>query len=164
MKLVSIISVVLSCALAPVAQAQQDAASALAGNLVDATSPQALVALMQQAGYRAALGVDNTGDPQIDSSAAGVDFTIYFYGCENGLNCQELQFSSGFDMEKGTSFQIMNDWNSAQRFGYAYLDSDSDPYLNMDLNMSNGITADNFTSSLAKWDQLLSDFQAHIDW
>ena len=132
--------------------------------LIDATSPEAVVALLQQAGYRATLGADNVGDPKIDSSAAGVDFSIYFYGCETARNCQSLQFSSGFDLERGTSFQTMNDWNATQRFGYAYLDSESDPYVNMDVNMSYGVSADNLTDSLAVWERVLSEFQTHINW
>jgi hypothetical protein len=136
----------------------------LGGDLIDASNPQAIVSLLQQAGYRAALGQDNNGDPKIDSSAAGVDYSIYFYGCRNGTNCQTLNFSSGFDLERGTSFQAMNDWNSAQFFGYAYLDNESDPFLNMDINMAFGISPDSFIDSLAIWEQLLSDFQTHIDW
>lgn len=135
-----------------------------AGGLVDASNPQAVADLLQQAGYRAAVGVDNVGDPKIDSSAAAVDFSIYFYGCENARNCQSVQFSSGYDLEKGTSFQAMNDWNAAQRFGYAYLDSDSDPFVSMDVNMAFGISPDNFRDSLALWEQVLSDFHTHIDW
>jgi hypothetical protein len=138
--------------------------AALGGDMIDATSPQAIVALMQEAGYRAALTVDNIGDPKIESSAAGVDFSIYFYGCTKAANCRSLQFSSGYDLERGTSFQTMNDWNSTQRFGYAYLDSDSDPYVNMDVNMAYGISADSLADTLGLWDQVLSDFQKHIDW
>ena len=138
--------------------------TAVAAGLIDATSPQAIVTLMQQAGYRAALGVDNIGDPKIDSSAAGVDFTIYFYGCTNAVNCQSLQFSSGFDMAKGTSFQAMNDWNSTQRFGYAYLDSESDPFVNMDVNVAFGVSRENLLESISLWEQVLSNFQAHINW
>ncbi|MCU0800641.1 MAG: YbjN domain-containing protein [Rhodobacteraceae bacterium] len=137
---------------------------ALGGDLIDATSPQAIADVLQDAGYRAAVGTDNIGDPKIDSSAAGADFTIYFYGCENGTNCQSLQFSSGYDLERGTSFQTMNDWNATQRFGYAYLDNESDPYVNMDINMSYGLTADNLRDSLAIWEQVLADFHTHIDW
>ncbi|MFM2389797.1 MAG: hypothetical protein RLZZ437_1352 [Pseudomonadota bacterium] len=136
----------------------------LGGNMVDATSPDVIAQLMQNAGYRAVVGVDNIGDPKIESSTAGVDFSIYFYGCENARDCQSLQFSSGYDLERGTSFQAMNDWNSSQRFGYAYLDNESDPFVNMDVNMSYGISSDNFMDSLAIWDQVLADFHQHIDW
>jgi hypothetical protein len=136
----------------------------LGGNMIDATSPQALAELLQQQGYRAVVGQDTSGNPKIDSSAAGVDYSIYFYGCNNGSDCQSLNFSSGFDLDRGTSFQAMNDWNSSQFFAYAYLDDESDPFLNMDMNLAYGVSADNFVDSLAIWEQLLSDFQGHIDW
>jgi type 1 fimbria pilin len=186
MRSVSIISLLMSLSIATAAQAQQtgdaisDGLAALlgraqqgtqtapaptvSGGLVDATNAQAIAELLQQEGYRAAVGIDNVGDPKIDSSAAGVDFTIYFYGCDNGQNCQSLQFSSGYDLERGTSFQAMNDWNSTQRFGYAYLDNESDPFVNMDVNMSYGISPDNLRDTLAVWEQVLSDFHTHIDW
>jgi Putative bacterial sensory transduction regulator len=188
MRSISIISLVATLSVVSAAHAQQtgdaisDGLAALLGRaqqgtesepgavtlsggaLVDATAPQAVANLLQQAGYRAVVGVDNIGDPKIDSSAAGVDFSIYFYGCENARNCQSLQFSSGYDLERGTSFQAMNDWNSTQRFGYAYLDNESDPFVNMDVNMAYGISPDNFLDSLALWEQVLSDFHTHIDW
>jgi Putative bacterial sensory transduction regulator len=186
MRSVSLLSLLLSLSIAAGAQAQQTgdaisdglaallgraqqdtqtgAAPVAGGALLDATSPQAIADLLQQEGYRAAVGVDNVGDPKIDSSAAGVDFSIYFYGCDGGRNCQSLQFSSGYDLERGTSFQAMNDWNSTQRFGYAYLDNESDPFVNMDVNMSYGISPDNLRDTLAVWEQVLADFHTHIDW
>ncbi len=144
--------------------AQTAAPPVTAGGMVDASSPDAIAALLQQAGYRAAVTVDNIGDPKIESSAAGVDFSIYFYGCDNARNCQSVQLSSGYDLEQGTSFQSMNDWNSTQRFGFAYLDSESDPFVNYDINMAYGLSQENFMDSLAIWEAVLSDFQAHIDW
>ncbi|MGL5008264.1 MAG: YbjN domain-containing protein [Paracoccaceae bacterium] len=140
------------------------AVTALGGDMIDATSPEAIAALLQEAGYRATVGVDNVGDPMIESSAAGADYTIYFYGCDNARNCQSLQFSSGYDLERGTSFQAMNDWNSTQRFGYAYLDNESDPYVNMDVNLAYGVSTDNLRDVFLVWDQVLSDFQGHINW
>lgn len=190
MRSISIFSLAIMLCVGPTAQAQQtgDAISdglaallgraqqgttdtgaaspvTLGGGMIDATSPQAIADLLQQAGYRAVIGVDNVGDPMIDSSAAGVDYSIYFYGCnEGGSNCQSIQFSSGYDLDRGTSFQAMNDWNAAQRFGFAYLDSESDPYVNMDVNMAYGVSTDNLLDVFAVWDQVLSDFQTHINW
>jgi Putative bacterial sensory transduction regulator len=139
-------------------------APALTGGLVDASSPQALANLMQQAGYRAVLTTDNVGDPKIESSAAGADFSIYFYGCENGQNCLSLQYTSGYDLPDGASLGLMNDWNGTKRFGFAYLDNENDPFLNYDVNMSYGVSEQNFLDSLSLWDSILADFHAHIDW
>jgi Putative bacterial sensory transduction regulator len=139
-------------------------APALTGGLVDASSPQAIANLMQQAGYRAVLTTDNVGDPKIESSAAGADFSIYFYGCENGQNCLSLQYTSGYDLPDGASLGLMNDWNGTKRFGFAYLDNENDPFLNYDVNMSYGVSEQNFLDSLSLWDSILADFHAHIDW
>jgi hypothetical protein len=139
-------------------------APALTGGLVDASSPQAIANLMQQAGYRAVLTTDNVGDPKIESSAAGADFSIYFYGCENGANCLSLQYTSGYDLPNGASLGLINDWNGTKRFGFAYLDNENDPFLNYDVNMSYGVSEQNFLDSLSLWDTILADFHAHIDW
>jgi Putative bacterial sensory transduction regulator len=136
----------------------------LAGGMVDATSPQVIANLMQQAGYRAVVTTDNVGDPKIESSAAGADFSIYFYGCENARNCLSIQFSSGYDMPNGVSLQTVNDWNATKRFSFAYLDNENDPFLSYDVNLYGGVTEQNFLESLALWDTILADFHTHIDW
>jgi hypothetical protein len=139
-------------------------APALTGGMIDATSPQAIANLMQQAGYRAVVTTDNIGDPKIESSAAGADFSIYFYGCENGQNCLSVQFSSGYDMPNGVSLQLINDWNATKRFSFAYLDNENDPFLNYDVNLYAGVSEQNFLESLSLWDTILADFHTHIDW
>jgi hypothetical protein len=139
-------------------------APALGGGMIDATSPQAIANLMQQAGYRAVVTTDNIGDPKIESSAAGADFSIYFYGCENGQNCLSVQFSSGYDMPNGVSLQLINDWNATKRFSFAYLDNENDPFLNYDVNLYAGVSEQNFLESLSLWDTILADFHTHIDW
>ena len=59
---------------------------------------------------------------------------------------------------------MMNDWNATQRFGFAFLDDESDPFVTMDVNMAYGVSEDNLLDTLRLWDQVLSDFQAHINW
>ena len=140
------------------------APTALTGGLVDATSPQVLVSLMQQAGYRAVLSSTNDGSPSIESSAAGANFYIYFYGCDGGQGCLSLQFESGYDLPDGATLGTINNWNSTKRFAYAYLDNENEPYLNMDLNMSYGTSEQNFLDSLSLWDTQMADFQSHINW
>ncbi len=137
---------------------------ALAGGMVDASAPQAIANLMQQAGYRAVLTTDNVGDPKIESSAAGADYSIYFYGCENGQNCLSVQFTSGYDLPNGASLGLINDWNGTKRFAFAYLDNENDPFLNYDVNLYAGVSEQNFLETLSLWDTILADFHSHIDW
>jgi Putative bacterial sensory transduction regulator len=137
---------------------------ALAQN-VTADDPDAIVKLLQEWGYRATLVKDSQGDPKIDSATAGVNFSVYFYGCTAGADCSSIQLSSGFDMESGTTPEVVNAWNSTKRFGKVYLDDEQDPFIEMDITLAaGGVSRDNFRDDMDKWEQLLSDFQTHIDW
>lgn len=132
---------------------------------VTASDPQAMVKLLQDMGYRAELTKDNQGDPKINSAAGGSKFGILFYNCTKNVDCRAIQFYSGFDLEKGSTLQLMNDWNTDKRFGKAYLDSENDPYLELDLNLDfGGISEDAFRDTVDTWEQLVSGFKEHIDW
>ena len=93
----------------------------MAGNLT-ADNPDALVEAVQNEGYRAQLGVDNTGDPRIESMVDGTRLWIYFYGCTDNADCSSIQFSAGFDLTDGTNAAAMNAWNREMRFGQAHID------------------------------------------
>lgn len=130
-----------------------------------AENPFAIVAKMQEFGYRAEMSTDSTGDPLINSAADGSNFSIYFYGCTAGANCSAIQFSAGFDLTNGTSANSMNDWNTRKRYGKAYIDDNGDPTIEMDFNLAEGgISEENFRDSLGIWERLLGDFKDHISW
>jgi Putative bacterial sensory transduction regulator len=132
---------------------------------VAADNPQAIADLLKTWGYRAELTKDDQGDPKIDSATAGANYSIYFYGCEGGKNCTSIQFSSGFDLDKGTTLDVVNDWNTKKRYGKVYLDDTQDPYIEVDVNLfGGGIPQDNFRDTLESWERLLADFQTHINW
>ena len=140
------------------------ATPALAAN-VQAEYPAAIAELMKTFGYRAELTTDDQGDPKIKSSAGGANFSVYFYGCTNGKDCTSIQFSAGFDLTDGTTLEVVNDWNTAKRYGKVYLDSENDPYIEMDINLEfGGVGEETFRDTLDIWDRLVSDFKTHIDW
>ena len=132
--------------------------------LVRAEAPEAMVALMQDLGYRAELTSDGQGDPKIKSAAGGANFSIYFYGCADHRACRSVQFSAGFDTKEGVDLLRMNDWNRNNRYGQASLDEENDPYIERDILMEGGLTRDLFEANLSLWDNMLADFQRHIDW
>lgn len=132
---------------------------------VQAEYPAAIAELMKTFGYRAELTTDDQGDPKIKSSAGGANFSVYFYGCKNGKDCTSIQFSAGFDLTDGTTLEVVNDWNTAKRYGKVYLDSENDPYIEMDINLEfGGIGEETFRDTLDIWDRLVSDFKTHINW
>lgn len=137
--------------------------SASAQALVDASDVDIIAALIQDEGYRAVIGEDGVGDPMITSSANGYDFDVFFYGCTDGENCRDIQFSVSFDVEDGMSLTRAQDFNLEKRWAKVYLDDESDPRLEMDVNMYGGVSATNFNDTLDWWIIIMNEFIEYID-
>ncbi len=130
---------------------------------VDATRPETIVAALREAGYRAVLDKDNSGDPMVKSGAAGVDFSVYFYNCTANKACKTVQFHAGF-VKKGVTLDTINTWNATHRFARAYLDDEKDPRIEMDVDLDHGgLPTKLFQANLATWDSLVGEFQKTID-
>ena len=131
---------------------------------VNASDPDGLMAALQDLGYKATMDSSDDGDPLIRSMADGTNFRIWFYGCDDAnSNCTGLNFSAGFDLEKGTTLEKMNAWNNQQLLGYATLDDENDPFLNHFVVTTGGISAEAFQSIIARWDRAIADFKKEID-
>jgi Putative bacterial sensory transduction regulator len=124
---------------------------------VRSMDPQSIVRVMQEAGYKAELGKDGTGDPQITSGASGAKFTIYFYGCEKNQKCTEIQFYAGWSDK--LTLERINAWNAEHRFGRAYLDDKGEVNIEYDLNFEDqAIPAALFKNDLELWASLVGSF------
>ena len=99
--------------VAGAAQARDDKVCPV--GLICASRPETVVAALQAAGYKAQLGKDNQGDPSITSAAAGYDFDILFYGCEEHLKCDSLQFRLTFGPYENHTPDLANLWNRDKR-------------------------------------------------
>lgn len=121
-----------------------------------------VVAAMQEYGVRAKLGKDDLGDPQIDSALAGANFQVRFYDCEKA-RCGSLQFLSGFDLDEAMSLEEANDWNRTMRYGSVYLDDEGDPYLQMDIDVTRGISKEQLAEWIAVWEEVLGRFKEQIE-
>lgn len=139
-------------------------AGAQAQAIVSAENPGALIEIIQDLGFQAKLETDDVGDPVILSSSGGVDFRIYFYECKNNKRCKSLHFSVGYDLADGASPDAVQQWNADKRFASAYLDDESDPFLQMDINTDGGITQSNFENSFHLWQSLKGEFEQFINW
>jgi hypothetical protein len=134
-----------------------------AAQMVRAQDPDSLVRAMQKAGYAAKLGADKVGDPMITSGASGTTFQIFFYNCTAHKACATVQFHSGYDLTKPVSLARINEWNSGQRFGRAYLDKEDDPILEMDVDLDDGgLSSALFIDNLEFWTSVLATFEKHI--
>lgn len=83
---------------------------------------------------------------------------MYFYGCAKGRECDDIQFSAGWSGPK-VSLEKINEWNRDKRFGKAYIDSDGDPRLEMEVNLDYGVSAKNLEDSFNWWSKALKEFK-----
>lgn len=120
-----------------------------------------LARILQDAGYRATVGVDAVGDPMVTSTASGSDFSVFMYDCDAG-RCGSIQFKAGFDLDPGTTTDAMNAWNEGMRYTNAYMDDEGDPWLELDLDLAEGSTDTQVVGYLQLWDTLMGQFQDHI--
>jgi hypothetical protein len=130
---------------------------------VQAQDPASVVAAMQQAGYRAVLGTDDVGDPQIRSATGGSDFLIYFYNCTENTDCRTIQFYAGYSEPNSATLETMNEWNENNRFGRAYLGDDGIARIEMDLDLDDGgVSQALFEDNLEYWAIVMSRFEDYV--
>jgi Putative bacterial sensory transduction regulator len=137
-------------------------AAPVADGLIVASDPQGIVSAMQALGYTATLGTDGAGDPTVTGAIDGTNYNVYFYGCQNNTNCQWLIFSAGFDLPNGSTLQVINDWNTNNLVGQAYLDAAQDPFLNYFVTTTGGLTQANFADVVDWWKVALGNFETAI--
>lgn len=131
-----------------------------------ADNPESIAAAIRDMGYRAEMTTDSKGKPKIASSAEGVNFSIYFYGCdEKNLGCDSIQLQAGFDFNKGLPDSVATDWNSRKRYAKAAMTKDGDPIIRFDVNLDkDGVSRSNFEDTFKIWSLLLVQFKQHIGW
>ena len=125
-------------------------------------TPRDVAEVLQAEGYKAEMGVDGVGDPKITSGAEGKTFVVLFYGCKEG-RCVAYQMHAGFDVSTSPGLAKINEWNTKNRFGRAFLDGDNDPIVEMDMDTERGYTTEAISNNLATWLAVLSKFVTFFD-
>lgn len=130
--------------------------------MISAKRPQTMVSYLQDKGFRAELksdGASGTDGPRIVSGTGGTQFTIYLRNCTNGANCTTAAFFLGFNDLDNVPLDLINKWNQTSRFTRAYIDSEADPVLVMDVDLDHdGLPAANFGEYLDIWASLGAKF------
>jgi Putative bacterial sensory transduction regulator len=75
-------------------------------------------------GYASTVDIDDSGDPRVNASIDGFDWSIYFYDCAPGARddrqCASYQFYSGYTLKQAMSPDVVNKWNTDIRYAKAY--------------------------------------------
>jgi hypothetical protein len=132
---------------------------------VSIADPNSLVAALQKAGYKAKLTYEE-GKPEIESSAAGATFYLYFQNCEAKEGCEDIMVQSAYDVAKdAVSLETINKFNRDNRWARVYLDDEADPVIEFDLVFAGKqLDEDTFIESIKAWDDVLGRFHKAIDW
>lgn len=134
--------------------------SSWAQAIVDGSDPRIVLEVARGYGS-AALETLSNGDPNIIGRIDGIGYAVHFLNCTNNTDCRSLNFYTAFADVKPTAEQI-NAWNSGKRYGRAYLDSDMDAAVEMDLNLRFGVTRANLDANFSIWRLVLTQYVAHI--
>lgn len=131
-----------------------------AANIVSAENPAAILNIAK--GYGSAeLKKDSSNDPLIVGRIDGNKYGIFFYGCQNGKECDDIQFVASWGGAR-VSLRDVNRWNHKKRFGKAYIDDDGDPVLLMSVNIDHGVTQDNLEDTFNWWRKALNLFKKEM--
>ncbi|MBY5992484.1 YbjN domain-containing protein [Ferrimonas balearica] len=136
------------------------AAPAFSADLVDATNPSEIMNLARGFGS-ASLDTDGEGDPMIVGRINGTRYVIYFYGCDDGRRCREIQFNAAWG-GTGVTLTDINEWNETTRYGKAYLDGDGDPNIEFTVNLHKGVSRDNLEDTIDWWKVAMETFEDNM--
>ncbi|WP_293576878.1 YbjN domain-containing protein [Phaeobacter sp.] len=155
MKYFSIVVAVLALALPTFAEAKD----------IVAKDPQTIAQFFDEEGVAYDVTTDDVGDPNISVNYYGNEFSIYFYGCTDNTRCDAIQFFSGYQTDGSVRLSKINDWNTENRFGRAYVSDEGSARIELDVFLGNdGMSADDFAELLGIWSRLVQDFETLIDW
>lgn len=121
-----------------------------------------VAAVMTSKDFRAEITTDKDGDPLIRSSANDVKFGVFFYGCNGKPRCDSIQFSAGFSSKSISAAKIAQ-WNRTKRFGRAWTDDESDPWIEMDMDFEHGATTEAVANDLDRWVGVITEFTKYIN-
>lgn len=132
--------------------------------LITGNNPKIILEILKSEGYTAELDESDPEDISIVGKLDGSEYRVYFYGCDNDNGCDSIQFSTGYNLSDGMTWESANEWNKGKRFAKLYLDEDMDPWVQMDVNLDGGVSRANMVDTIDYWRLLMSAFERHIDW
>jgi hypothetical protein len=124
--------------------------------------PTAIATILRAKDLKVTADADSSGDPRLTIDDDDTKYQIWFYGCTGHKECNSIQFYAGFTGTKMTA-DTFNGWNETHRFGRAYIDSEGDPVVEMDIDLDKGgMSSDLFEDNLEFWSTTMSNFSDYV--
>ncbi len=147
------------------APAQARDASSCGGLMVCASYPESVRAAVEKAGLKPKLTKAESGNPLVEADNR-YHFDIYFYGCEEGAQCDSLRFEMVFEKAPENSAELANKWNRSKRFIQAAYEEDGELSFGYDISTMGGLRPETFADVLDWWftmeGELVKFFDEHV--
>lgn len=112
-------------------------------------SGEELLELFQEMGFVAELDAFGDGTPVLRFQVEGLKCLVLFYGIEGDGRARSLQFRAIFsDL---LPLQKINEWHRSKRFPKAYLDTDGNVTVDMDVFLDGGVSREHIKESISSW-------------
>lgn len=157
----------------PAQSAAGDSAGAAEPATQDAPSPAAMHAIpyggltieevaawLESEGYSVDFHTSESGKRHIVTKTQGSPLNIFLGDCK-GERCASLELATGFGTHGQFDTSKINAWNYDNRWCRAYYDSDNDPWLRMNIDLSPGGTYEALSERFAIWNRTLGRFIAN---
>lgn len=116
-----------------------------------------VVAWLQSAGYSAQVVTGQTGNRHIVSHTQGVTFNIFMHDGQ-GDRFASMRFKAGVATQGKFDISKMNQWNSDTRWCRGFYDTDNDPWIENDIDLSPGGTYESLNDQFGIWNSTLARF------
>ncbi|HTW34787.1 MAG TPA: YbjN domain-containing protein [Rhizomicrobium sp.] len=100
-------------------------------------STQDVINWLRSMGYSTEIVQDNNGSSHIRSNYNGLKLGVYMFDCKDNV-CGSLQFSVGWATHGKFDTSQMNAWNRDKRWCRGYFDSENDPWVERDIDLTPG--------------------------
>ncbi|MBT8153357.1 YbjN domain-containing protein [Epibacterium ulvae] len=109
--------------------------------------------------------VDDVGDPKFDVDYYGIEFSVFYYGCRDNVDCDSIQFFSGYDVNGGIRLSKINSWNKDNRNARAYISDNGSVWVEQDVFLGqHGLHPDDFAKAIGVWTGVQKEFETYIGW
>lgn len=138
------------------------AAQGASAQSVSAGYPDSIMAALDGMGHAPEMVTDDYGDPMINAEVDGTFYSILFYGCEDGRNCQDIQFRASFTPDSTTTREILHDFARDWFVGKTYFGSDDSAIIEHPVVGVDGMPRATFERTMDKWVRSLNTFKENI--
>jgi hypothetical protein len=157
------IIVLVAAPIVSAAAAREEARAKEADAAPDFRDPAVFAEVLRDIGYKAKFKPDDER-PEIESRAEGLNFSVFFYGCEAQRECDVAILTASWTYDGGDkAIEALNFWNGDRYAGRAWLGESRD-WIGLDrpLNLLAGYSRKGMESEIEWWASTMTDFRDYL--